>query len=130
MWRDHNYGGSSPTTTSLDNFKTFATNTYLGNLRTLGNKEAPPQVAVILRDLDHFLPADGSGFEHGSITSMLRAWASDSPFHELPFTSVLIADNLNDVEPLLANSPHATRVRLVWGEQTRLDLRLVEVVVR
>lgn len=34
VWRDHRYGGSSPTTTSLDNFKTFATNTYAGNLRT------------------------------------------------------------------------------------------------
>jgi hypothetical protein len=97
---------------------------YLANLRTLGNKEAPPQVAVILRDLDHFLPADGSGFEHGSITSMLRAWASDSPFHELPFTSLLIADNLNDVEPLLANSPHATRVRVPLPDAGALERAL------
>jgi hypothetical protein len=97
---------------------------YLANLRTLGNKEAPPQVAVILRDLDHFLPADGSGFEHGSITSMLRAWASDSPFHELPFTSLLIADNLNDIEPLLANSPHATRVRVPLPDAGTLERAL------
>jgi hypothetical protein len=97
---------------------------YLGNLRTLGNKEAPPQVAVILRDLDHFLSADGSGFEHGSITSMLRAWASDSPFHELPFTSLLIADNLNDIEPLLANSPHATRVRVPLPDAGALERAL------
>ncbi|MFZ5495001.1 MAG: hypothetical protein ACOZE5_06645 [Verrucomicrobiota bacterium] len=34
VWRDHKYGGTSVTTTSLDNFKTFATNTYAGNLRT------------------------------------------------------------------------------------------------
>jgi Tfp pilus assembly protein PilX len=34
VWRDHRYGGTAPTTTSLDNFKTFATNTYAGNLRT------------------------------------------------------------------------------------------------
>jgi hypothetical protein len=34
VWRDHKYGGSSVTTTSIDNFKTFATNTYAGNLRT------------------------------------------------------------------------------------------------
>src|SRR5262245_45454169 len=64
---------------------------YLGNLRTLGNKEKPPQVAVILRDVDQFAPADGSGFEHGAITSMLRAWGGDSPFCDLPFTSLLIA---------------------------------------
>jgi len=94
---------------------------YLGNLRALGHKEPPPQVAVILRDVDHFLPADGSGFEHGSITSMLRAWASDSPFNELPFTSLLIADNLNDIEPLLANSTHATRVRVPLPDAATLE---------
>ncbi len=96
---------------------------YLGNLRTLGN-HSPPQVAVILRDVDHFAPADGSGFEHGSITSMVRAWASDSPFDDLPFTSLLIADNLNDVEPLIANSTHATRVRVPLPDAAALERAL------
>jgi hypothetical protein len=99
---------------------------YLGNLRTLGlaeksGKDKLPQVAVILRDVDHFAPADGSGFEHGSITSMLRAWASESPFADLPFTSLLIADNLNDVEPLIANSTHASRVRVPLPDAAELE---------
>ena len=94
---------------------------YLANLQTLGSKDKPPQVAVILRDVDQFAPADGSGFEHGSITSMLRAWASESPFADLPFTSLLIADNLNDVEPLIANSPHATRVRIPLPDANALE---------
>jgi hypothetical protein len=34
VWRDHYYGNSTVTTTSLSNFKTFATNTYAGNLTT------------------------------------------------------------------------------------------------
>ncbi len=34
---------------------------YLGNLRTLGNKEKTPNVAVILRGVDHIIPADGAG---------------------------------------------------------------------
>ena len=38
VWRDHKYssnpGTASVTTTSLNNFKTFATSTYVGNLRT------------------------------------------------------------------------------------------------
>jgi hypothetical protein len=97
---------------------------YLGNLRTLGIKEKPPQVAVILRDLDQFAPADGSGFEHGSITSMLRAWAGDSPFADLPFTSLLIADNLNDVEPLIASSPDTTRVRIPLPDAAALERAL------
>lgn len=85
---------------------------YLGNLRALGNGEKTANVAVILRDIDQFLPADGTGFEHGSITSQLRAWASEAPFRDLAFTSILIADNLNDVEPLVAASAHGTRVRV------------------
>ncbi|MDQ2639467.1 MAG: AAA family ATPase [Pseudomonadota bacterium] len=84
---------------------------YLGNLRALG-KDKVPSVAVILRDIDHIVPADGSGFEHGSITSQLRAWAAEPPFCDLAFASLLIADNLNDVEPLLAFAPRASRVRV------------------
>jgi hypothetical protein len=67
---------------------------YLGNLRALGRTEIP-NVAVLLRGVDDLLPADGSGYEHGSLTSILREWASAAPFCDLPFTCVLIADNLN-----------------------------------
>jgi len=97
---------------------------YLGNLRALGNKEKTPNVAVILRGVDHIVPADGSGFEHGSITSQLRAWASESPFSELAFTSLLIADNLNDVEPLIASSPDTTRVRVPLPDARSLESSL------
>lgn len=33
-WRDHKFGGSSETTTTLNQFKTFATSTYTGYVRT------------------------------------------------------------------------------------------------
>ena len=85
---------------------------YLGNLRTLGSKERVPNVAIIVRGLGDIVPADGSGFEHGSLTSMLRAWASEPPFRDLPFASLLIADNFNDVEPQVVTSAHATRIRV------------------
>jgi hypothetical protein len=94
---------------------------YLGNLRALGTNEKTPNVAVILRDIDQIVPADGSGFEHGSITSQLRAWACESPFSELPFTSLLIADNLNDVEPLIASSAHTTRTRVPLPDAGALE---------
>jgi hypothetical protein len=94
---------------------------YLGNLRALGTGEKTPNVAVILRDIDQIVPADGSGFEHGSITSQLRAWACESPFSELPFTSLLIADNLNDVEPLIASSAHTTRTRVPLPDAGALE---------
>ena len=85
---------------------------YLGNLRTLGTRRRrrtwPSSCAAWITSF----PADGTGFEHGSITSQLRAWAGESPFTDLAFTSLLIADNLNDVEPLIAASPQTTRVRV------------------
>ena len=97
---------------------------YLGNLRALGSNEKTPNVAVILRSIDHIVPADGAGFEHGSITSMLRAWSCDSPFVDLPFTSLLIADNLNDVEPLLASTAHTVRTRVPLPDASALGQAL------
>lgn len=102
---------------------------YLGNLRTLGGKQATPNVAVILRGVDHIVPADGTGFEHGSITSLLRAWASESPFCDLPFTSLLIADNLNDVEPQIASAAHSTRTRVPLPDAAALE-RALSILVR
>jgi hypothetical protein len=96
---------------------------YLGNLRAL-TQEKTPNVAVILRGVDHIIPADGAGFEHGSVTSQLRAWACDSPFSDLAFTSLLIADNLNDVEPLIAASPQTTRVRVALPDARALESAL------
>jgi hypothetical protein len=92
---------------------------YLGNLRALGRTEIP-NVAVILRGVDHLLPADGTGYEHGSLTSILREWASAAPFCDLPFTCVLIADNLNDLEPQVAFDPHVSRVRIALPDPDAL----------
>ena len=97
---------------------------YLGNLRALGSNEKTPNVAVILRSVDHIVPADGAGFEHGSITSMLRAWSCDSPFADLPFTSLLIADNLNDVEPLIASTAQTVRTRVPLPDAAALEQAL------
>jgi hypothetical protein len=96
---------------------------YLGNLRAIG-REAKENVAVILRGVDHIVPADGAGFEHGSLTSVLREWSSEVPFADLPFTSILIADNLNDVEPLVAFSTHASRIRVPLPDSAEIERAL------
>lgn len=96
---------------------------YLGNLRALG-REVKEHVAVILRGVDHIVPADGAGFEHGSLTSVLREWSSEAPFADLPFTSILIADNLNDVEPLVAFSTHASRIRVPLPDSAEIERAL------
>jgi hypothetical protein len=97
---------------------------YLGNLRKVSSGEKTPNVAVILRGVDQIVPADGAGFEHGSITSMLRAWSNESLFTDLPFSSLLIADNLNDVEPQIANSTHTVRTRVALPDAAALELAL------
>jgi hypothetical protein len=84
---------------------------YLANLNAIGRNETV-QVAVIIRGADQLLPADGSGYEHGSLTSLVREWGSSAPFTQLPFVSLLIADNLNDLEPLIAFAPQSTLVRI------------------
>jgi hypothetical protein len=96
---------------------------YLGNLRALG-RETKDDVAVIVRGIDHILPADGAGYEHGSLTSILRDWSSEAPFSDLPFTSILISDNLNDLEPLVAYDTHTARVRVPLPDAAALERAL------
>ncbi|MGH8217103.1 MAG: ATP-binding protein [Steroidobacteraceae bacterium] len=96
---------------------------YLGNLSAVGHGDLP-RVAVILRGLDQLLPADGTGFEHGSLTYLVREWALGSPFIQLPFASLLIADNLTDVEPLIVFSPQVKLVRIPLPSVSELQAAL------
>jgi hypothetical protein len=84
---------------------------YLAN-RVAVTGRAGEQVAVIVRGADQLLPADGKGFEHGSLTSLVREWGASAPFTQLPFASLLIADNLADLEPLIAFAPQSALVRV------------------
>ena len=93
---------------------------YLANLNTLGRGDGT-QVALIVRGADQLLPADGSGFEHGSLTSLVREWASGGPFAQVSFATILITDNLNDLESLIAFSPHVTRVRVPLPSSAELQ---------
>jgi hypothetical protein len=96
---------------------------YLGNLRAL-ERGGSESVAVILRGVDHILPADGSGYEHGSLTSLVREWAAESPFCDLPFASLLIADNLNDVEPLVTANARVARIGVPLPDAETLSAAL------
>ncbi|MGK9230186.1 AAA family ATPase [Inquilinus limosus] len=85
---------------------------YLANLRTLRQGE-PLHVACILRGADEILPASGMwGHELGGLASLLRDWAGEAPFCDLPFTSLLIADNLNDLHPSVTFNPRAASIRV------------------
>lgn len=84
---------------------------YLANLQALNSKSAA-RVAVLIRSAGQLLPADGEGFEHGAITAVVREWGACDPFAQLPFASLLITDNLSDLEPLLAFASHVTTVQV------------------
>lgn len=102
---------------------------YRGNLRALGRGEAEP-VAVLVRGADQFLPANRAGdFEAASLASLVRDWASESPFTELPFVSLLIADNLHDLHPLVANNPRVERVQLPLPQKPEIEQALAQLRV-
>ena len=96
---------------------------YLANLSALGRNDST-QVAVIIRGADQLLPADGSGLEHGSLTSLVREWGSNTPFTQLPFASLLISDNLNDLEPLIVFAPQGKLVRIPLPSVSELQSAL------
>ena len=96
---------------------------YLGNLSAVGRTDNL-HVAVVVRGADQLLPADGKGFEHGSLTSLVREWSSGRLFTQLPFASLLIADNLSDLEPLIAFAPQSSLMRVPLPTPVELQAAL------
>src|SRR3569832_2504868 len=86
---------------------------YLGNLRAIG-KNDNTHVAVIVRGADQLLPATDNGFEHCSLTTLVREWGSSAPFTDIAFASLLISDNLHDLEPLVAFGQQSALVRILF----------------
>ena len=85
---------------------------YRANLRALGRGDSQ-HVAVILRGADLVLPAGQPGdFATSSLASLVRDWAAEPPFSDMAFASLLLADNLNDLHPLVANNPRIDRIQV------------------
>jgi hypothetical protein len=96
---------------------------YLANIKAVQRPEIP-SVAIVVRGADQLLPADGQGLKHGSLTCLVRDWGLSSPFAQLPFFSFLIADNLTDLDPLVAFAPQAKLVRIPLPSAGDLELAL------
>ncbi|HRA37980.1 MAG TPA: ATP-binding protein [Pseudomonadota bacterium] len=102
---------------------------YRANLRALGRGD-DLHVACILRGADQILPSSRQGgFEVASLASLVRDWASEPPFADLAFASFLIADNLNDLHPQVANNPRVARVRVPLPDVTVLQAALAQLRV-
>ena len=102
---------------------------YRANLRALGRGD-DLHVACILRGADQILPSSRQGgFEVASLASLVRDWASEPPFADLAFASFLIADNLNDLHPQVANNPRVARVRVPLPDAAVLQAALAQLRV-
>lgn len=100
---------------------------YQANLRALG-RGGDEHVAVILRGAELVLPASRQGdFATASLASLVRDWAAEPPFSDMAFASLLIADNLNDLHPLVANNPRIDRVQVPLPDAESLQQCLAQL---
>ncbi len=97
---------------------------YLGNLAAVRRGDIP-SVAILIRGVDQLLPVDGTGFEHSSLVYLVREWGLAMPFSQLPFVSLLIADNLTDLAPLIVFSPQVKVVRIPLPSADELQAALL-----
>jgi hypothetical protein len=100
---------------------------YRGNLSAMGRDQVE-HIACIIRGADQILPANRQGdFDTASLASLVRDWAAEPPFTELPFASFLIADNLNDLHPMIATHPRAARVRVPLPDVAVIEKALAQL---
>lgn len=102
---------------------------YRANLQALGRGDNE-HVAVILRGAELVLPASRQGdFASASLASLVRDWAAEPPFADMAFASLLLADNLNDLHPLVANNPRIDRVQVPLPDAASLGQCLAQLRV-
>jgi hypothetical protein len=102
---------------------------YRANLQALGRGDNE-HVAVILRGAELVLPASRQGdFATASLASLVRDWAAEPPFADMAFASLLIADNLNDLHPLVAGNPRIDRVQVPLPDADSLGQCLAQLRV-
>ena len=79
---------------------------YCANLARLG--QMTPRVAVVIEAAQLVAP-QGQAIdpETGALALLLREWSLDSLLLESPFASILVAENLNDLNALVAANPRA-----------------------
>jgi hypothetical protein len=100
---------------------------YRANLQALGRGDNE-HVAVILRGAELVLPASRQGdFASASLASLVRDWAAEPPFADMAFASLLLADNLADLHPLVANNPRIDRVQVPLPDAASLGQCLAQL---
>lgn len=81
---------------------------YLVNLRGLGQPRL--KIAVVLKDAGLFVGVEDRREETHAAAFLIREWSRDPQFRSLDQASFLLAENLNDLHPLLRENTHASRI--------------------
>ncbi|RYD42657.1 MAG: hypothetical protein EOP85_10975, partial [Verrucomicrobiaceae bacterium] len=94
---------------------------YCANIARLSPGKAP-RVAIIVKNAGLIVPPStgGASYELSAIASQLRDWATDPSIAEQHCATFLIAENLNDLHPLVSRNPQAARVAIPLPDQVEL----------
>jgi hypothetical protein len=85
---------------------------YAANLARLGQDS--PQIACFMKGAHLIAPAVPGSFNYdlSALATLLRDWAADDQLTRHPIATFLIAENLNDLHPLLVNHPRAAPIEV------------------
>lgn len=85
---------------------------YCSNLTRMG--KAPLQIGCWIRSAHLVAPAaqGTTNYDLNALALLMRDWASDPLLAGQPLVTCLIAENLNDLHPLLANNPRAAAIKI------------------
>jgi hypothetical protein len=85
---------------------------YVANLARLGEKA--PHVGCLLSAAELIIPSKEMGFsyETGTILLLIREWANDSLIAGHAVATLLFAENLNDLHPLIAANMPTAKIKI------------------
>jgi len=86
---------------------------FTANLARL-NRDRAVQVGCIIKSADLLAPSLQGGFDYdlNALASLIRDWSSESLLAGHSLATFLVAENLNDLHPLIVNNARAARVKI------------------
>lgn len=83
---------------------------FCANLRVAGGRSV--SVAGIVRDAQLVAPSGPGGGEADAAALQMRDWSMDAQLSAHNLATFLVAENLNDLDPMLAQNPRAERIQV------------------
>ena len=85
---------------------------YSANLKNLGHESF--QIAFVMKAAHLVAPAlpGALNYDLSALAMLMRDWASDDQLSRHSLATFLIADNLNDLHPLLVNNPRSAAIEV------------------